>query len=126
MTIPTKSTLRLSDFFITPIQAGFLPDSHRNHPPTAYQEDLQWEFTALMLEKQKKARMYHEQREARRLDRFNPDAEPYYLGEPAPRPRQGPPGNRRNGSIAKSKPFRRPKMTFKQRLQQRRQHQNNL
>ena len=53
-----------------------------------------------MLEKQKKARMYHEQREARRLDRFNPDAEPYYLGEPAPRPRQGPPGNQHNGSTA--------------------------
>ena len=124
-TIPTKSTLRLSDFFITPIQAGFLPDSHRNHPPTAYHEDLQREFTALMLEKQKKARLYHEQREARRLGRFNPDPEPPYHEESAFRPRQGPPGNRRNGSTARSKPFRRPKMTFKQRLQQRRQQQND-
>jgi hypothetical protein len=65
--------VRLTDFHITPIQAGILPASYQ--PTSSLQSDVQQEFTALMVEKQKRIRFYQEEREAKRMRVFNPDAD---------------------------------------------------
>ena len=62
----------LSDFFISPTQAGLAADvlNSANLPSPSLQADINQEFTALMVDKQKRQRLRYEERRDRRLQGY--------------------------------------------------------
>ena len=87
--------VQLHEFFITPAQVGLEdPNTANNSSLDARQADITQEFTALMLDKQRKQRLRYEERQRKRLRAF--DAPPKVPGSgrhnrdrtASPRPRR--------------------------------------
>ena len=74
--IPSTNPVHLHEFKITPAQAGIIQPAN-NSPSTGLQAEINQEFAALMVEKQKKQRQYFEERQARRLRAYEVSLPPH-------------------------------------------------
>ena len=63
--------IHLSEFHVTPEQTG-LQVENSNQPPAALQADINQEFAALMVAKQKRQRQYYEDRQEKKLHTYDP------------------------------------------------------
>ena len=68
--VPSTHPVHLYEFHITPAQAG-VAYSTTEQPPTTLQADINQEFAALMVARQKRQRQYYEERQEKKTRAFS-------------------------------------------------------